>query len=67
MLIPRVIPVLTIDTNYLVKKKKFKNPRYVGDPFNALRIFNEKDVDEVIILDISNKRKIVLIMNLLNL
>ena len=57
MLIPRVIPVLTIDNNYLVKTKKYKDPVYIGDPFNALRIFNEKEVDEVIILDISNKRK----------
>ena len=44
MLIPRVIPILTIDNNYLVKTKKYKNPCYVGDPFNALRIFNEKEV-----------------------
>ncbi len=57
MLFPRVIPVLTIDNNYLVKTKKYKEPYYVGDPFNALRIFNEKEVDEVVILDISNPRK----------
>ena len=57
MLIPRVIPVLTILNKKLVKTKKFKNPVYIGDPINALRIFNKKEVDEVIIIDISKKAK----------
>ena len=53
MLDCRIIPVLTIDGENLVKTKKFKNPRYVGDPINAIKIFNDKEVDELIILDIT--------------
>ncbi|CAN2170296.1 HisF Imidazoleglycerol-phosphate synthase [Candidatus Nanopelagicaceae bacterium] len=49
----RTIPILTIDGNDLVKTTKFKNPRYVGDPLNVVRIFNNKEVDELIILDIT--------------
>ncbi len=49
----RTIPILTIHGNDLVKTIKFKNPRYVGDPLNVVRIFNNKEVDELIILDIS--------------
>jgi len=52
----RVIPVLLIAEGQLVKTKKFKNPRYVGDPINAIRIFNEKGVDELVICDISKER-----------
>lgn len=50
----RVIPCLTISGKSLVKTVKFKNPRYLGDPINAVRIFNDKEVDELIILDIDN-------------
>lgn len=50
---PRIIPTLLIDNGNLVKTKKFNNPRYLGDPINAIRIFNEKGVDELCILDIS--------------
>ncbi len=56
----RVIPVLLMKDNGLVKTRKFKDPVYVGDPINAVRIFNEKQTDEICILDISatqNKRK----------
>ena len=48
----RVIPVLSIIDGELVKTKKFKNPTYIGDPLNAIKIFNEKEVDEIIVLDI---------------
>ena len=52
MLRPRLIPCLLIHRNGLVKTQKFQNPKYVGDPINAVRIFNEKSVDEIMILDI---------------
>lgn len=52
MLVPRIIPCLLIHNNGLVKTVLFKNPKYVGDPINAVRIFNEKEVDELIVLDI---------------
>ena len=52
MLQPRLIPCLLIHKNGLVKTRKFENPKYVGDPINAVRIFNEKSVDELIVLDI---------------
>ncbi len=52
MLKPRVIPVLLLSQNGLVKTRKFKNPRYVGDPINAIKIFNDKEVDELVLLDI---------------
>lgn len=50
---PRIIPTLLIDKGNLVKTKQFKKPNYLGDPINAIRIFNEKGVDELSILDIS--------------
>ncbi|MBR9832566.1 imidazole glycerol phosphate synthase subunit HisF [bacterium] len=49
----RVIPVLLIDKGKLVKTTKFKNPNYIGDPVNAVKIFNDKEVDEVVLLDIT--------------
>lgn len=52
MLRPRIIPCLLVHDRGLVKTEHFKNPRYLGDPMNAVRIFNEKEVDELIILDI---------------
>ena len=52
----RSIPTLLSDDGDLVKSKKFKNNIYVGDPLNAVRIFNEKEVDELIFLDISATR-----------
>ena len=52
MLKPRVIPTLLLKGNRLVKTIKFENPSYVGDPINVIRIFNEKEVDEILILDI---------------
>jgi cyclase len=52
MLRPRIIPCLLLDGQRLVKTIGFNAPSYVGDPINALKIFNEKEVDEVIVLDI---------------
>ena len=52
MLRPRIIPCLLVSNKGLVKTVKFKNPKYVGDPINAVRIFNEKETDELMILDI---------------
>lgn len=49
----RVIPVLLIQDGGLVKSVNFKKHKYVGDPINAVRIFNDKYVDEIAILDIS--------------
>lgn len=48
----RLIPVLTINNGRLVKTLKFSRPQYLGDPVNAIRIFNDKEVDEVVVLDI---------------
>ena len=52
MLRSRIIPCLLIQNKGLVKTVKFKDPKYVGDPINAVKIFNEKEVDELIVLDI---------------
>jgi len=52
MLKTRVMPCLLLRGHGLVKTVNFKNPKYVGDPVNAVRIFNEKEVDELIFLDI---------------
>lgn len=52
MLRPRIIPSLLIHDNGLVKTVNFKNPKYVGDPINAVKIFNEKEVDELAVFDI---------------
>lgn len=52
MLRPRIIPCLLIKDKGLVKTVKFEKPKYVGDPINAVRIFNEKEVDELMVVDI---------------
>lgn len=52
MLRPRIIPCLLIQDKGLVKTVNFKDPKYVGDPINAVKIFNEKEVDELIVLDV---------------
>ena len=60
MYLKRVIPCLLLDKGGLYKTVKFKKPVYVGDPINAVKIFNEKEVDELIFLDITasaEKRK----------
>jgi imidazole glycerol-phosphate synthase subunit HisF len=53
MLIPRVIPCLLLHHKGLVKTINFRDPKYLGDPINIVRIFNDKEVDELIFLDIS--------------
>lgn len=53
MLSVRVIPTLLLRNNGLVKGCKFKNHKYVGDPVNAVKIYNDKEVDELIFLDIT--------------
>jgi cyclase len=55
-MIPRVIPVLLMSDGGLVKPVRFREPRYVGDPINAVRIFNDKQTDELVLLDIDATR-----------
>ncbi|MDI1355056.1 MAG: HisA/HisF-related TIM barrel protein [bacterium] len=58
MALKRIIPCLLYDGSGLVKTIKFKNPSYIGDPINAIKIFNEKEVDELILIDImASKQK----------
>lgn len=52
MLRPRITPCLLVHDGGLVKTVRFDAPRYVGDPLNAVKIFNEKEADELIVLDI---------------
>ena len=52
-LIPRVIPTLLLDTDVLVKTVRYADPVYIGDPVNAISIFNRFEVDEIVLLDIS--------------
>jgi cyclase len=51
MILPRIIPVLLLKNNGLYKTIKFRQPKYVGDPLNAVKVFNEKEVDELIMID----------------
>jgi cyclase len=53
MLKTRVMPCLLVSNGRLVKTVRFRNPAYVGDPVNAIKIYNEKEVDELILLDIT--------------
>jgi cyclase len=57
MLRTRVIPCLLLQGDGLVKTTKFRDPVYVGDPINAIRIFNDKEVDELVFLDIAASRE----------
>ncbi len=59
---PRLIPVLLIEDGMLIKTKKFKSNIYVGDPINAVKIFNDLKADELIFLDISASKKIKLFL-----
>ncbi len=54
---PRVIPCLLLRGNGLVKTRRFRDPVYVGDPVNAVRIFSEKEADEIAVLDIDASRE----------
>lgn len=56
MLMPRIIPCLLIHKDGLVKSVNFKDYKYIGDPINTVKIFNEKEVDELIVLDIDATR-----------
>ena len=53
----RVIPVLTVQGRKLVKTVGFKKPNYIGDPINAIKIFNDKEVDEIALVDISASKE----------
>lgn len=53
----RIIPCLLLRGRGLVKTKRFKEPVYVGDPVNAMRIFSEKEADEIVVLDIEASRE----------
>jgi cyclase len=57
MLRPRIIPCLLLQNGGLVKTVRFSAPKYVGDPINAVKIFNEKEVDELVVLDIDASRE----------
>ena len=52
MLKKRIIPILLINEDQMVKSTKYKNYSYVGDPINIIKIFNEKEADEIIVLDV---------------
>jgi cyclase len=54
---PRIIPVLLLKNNGLVKSLQFRDYTYIGDPINAVRIYNELEADEVIFLDIEATKK----------
>ena len=54
---PRVIPVMLIDDRYVVKTTAFRKPRYVGDPVNTVKLFNEKQADELVVLDITRSKR----------
>jgi cyclase len=57
MALKRIMPCLLYDGKGLVKTIKFKNPTYIGDPINAIKIFNEKEVDELIFIDINASKE----------
>jgi imidazole glycerol-phosphate synthase subunit HisF len=57
MLHRRIIPSLLLERGRLVKTERFRKPKYVGDPINAVKIFNEKEVDELFLLDIGASRE----------
>ena len=54
---PRLIPVLLLASGRLIKTREFVEPKYVGDPLNIIRIFNDKEVDELIVLDVEASRR----------
>jgi cyclase len=56
MLFPRLIPCLLVHKGALYKTTCFENPKYVGDPLNAVRLYNDKEVDELILIDIDASR-----------
>src|SRR5687768_15801227 len=54
---PRIIPVLLLKDLALVKSVRFRNHKYLGDPINAVRIFNEMKADELVFLDIAASKE----------
>lgn len=58
-MIPRIIPILLLKNKGLYKGAKFKDYQYVGDPLNAVKIFNDLECDELIFLDIEASKKII--------
>lgn len=54
---PRIIPILQVSGQDLVKTQRFGNPQYLGDPLNAVRIFNDSEADELILIDIDASRE----------
>lgn len=57
MFLPRIIPVLLLKGKGLVKTVKFKDPKYIGDPINAVKIFNDLKADELVFLDITASKE----------
>ncbi|MFN2601749.1 MAG: HisA/HisF-related TIM barrel protein [Gemmatimonadaceae bacterium] len=57
MALKRIMPCLLFDGRALVKTVRFRNPGYIGDPINAIKIYNEKEVDELVFLDINASRE----------
>jgi cyclase len=57
MAFPRLIPILLMEDRRLIKTIQFDHPSYIGDVQNAIKIFNEKEVDEVIVLDIAKSKE----------
>jgi len=53
MALKRIMPCLLVQDKRLVKTVNFKNPAYIGDPINAVKIYNDKEVDELVLLDIT--------------
>ena len=53
MVLKRIMPCLLLKEKRLVKTVNFNNPDYIGDPINAVKIFNDKEVDELVLLDIN--------------
>ena len=56
MISKRIIPILLLKNQDIVKTVNYKNPKYIGDPINIIKIFNEKKVDELILIDIDSTR-----------
>ena len=54
----RVIVTVLLDKGGLYKTEKYKSPKYIGDPINAIKIFNDKEIDEMCVLDITANMKI---------
>ena len=65
MKIIRIIPNLLIKDKFLVKGENFNNHKYIGDIYNAVKIFSEKEAHEIILLDISVRKKQIFDINLI--